>query len=217
MSGVERPNASDPARPNLSGFRNLTGLGRAAIPAALWQVSWLCCGILHCDADARKRKDMERPGGVKGWGAGGSDGWRDDQPNLLNGEMGECNATGERGGMNRRERQQGATMVEFALVAGLFFTLILGALQFGSWLMDRTVLMNAALEGVRVFSAISHSAHTHIGRRQCPITCSHGLATKYPNLPGLQRLLGAGRGGITLALSRVFMSNKPWAPGKRFS
>ena len=60
--------------------------------------------------------------------------------------------------MNRRERQQGATMVEFALVAGLFFTLVLGALQFGSWLMDRTVMMNAALEGARVFSALRHYA-----------------------------------------------------------
>ena len=60
--------------------------------------------------------------------------------------------------MNRRERQQGATMVEFALVAGLFFTLVLTVLQFGSWLMDRTVIMNAALEGARIFSAARHYA-----------------------------------------------------------
>ena len=76
--------------------------------------------------------------------------------------------------MNRRERQQGATTVEFALVAGLFFTLVLGALQFGSWLMDRTVIMNAALEGARVFSAMRHYVNPY----------SKTLAAVNARLPG---------------------------------
>ena len=60
--------------------------------------------------------------------------------------------------MINRKRQQGLSTVEFAFVAGVFFSLVLGGVQFGSWLMDRTVVMNAALEGARVFAASRHYA-----------------------------------------------------------
>lgn len=80
--------------------------------------------------------------------------------------------------MRQRERQQGLTTVEFALVAGLFFTLVLTALQFGSWLMDRTVLMNAALEGARVFSAMRHYATPY----------TRTLAAVNARLPGNMRV-----------------------------
>ncbi len=60
--------------------------------------------------------------------------------------------------MSGRTRQSGMTTVEMALVGGLFFTLIFSMLQFGNWVLDRTVMMNAALEGARVFAASRHYA-----------------------------------------------------------
>ena len=80
--------------------------------------------------------------------------------------------------MRQRKRQHGLTTVEFALVAGLFFTLVLTALQFGSWFIDRTVIMNAALEGARIFSAMRHYATPH----------TRTLAAVNAQLPGSMRV-----------------------------
>ena len=60
--------------------------------------------------------------------------------------------------MRQRKRQCGMTTVEMALVGGLFFTLIFSILQFANWVLDRTIMMNAALEGARVFAASRHYA-----------------------------------------------------------
>lgn len=60
--------------------------------------------------------------------------------------------------MRPRKRQCGMTTVEMALVGSLFFTLIFSILQFANWVLDRTIMMNAALEGARVFAASRHYA-----------------------------------------------------------
>ena len=68
--------------------------------------------------------------------------------------------------MRRRTRQSGMTTVEMALVGGLFFTLIFSMLQFANWVLDRTVMMNAALEGARVFAASRHYATPYESTRR---------------------------------------------------
>ena len=68
--------------------------------------------------------------------------------------------------MSRRTRQSGMTTVEMALVGGLFFSLIFSILQFGNWVLDRTVMMNAALEGARVFAASRHYATPYESTRK---------------------------------------------------
>lgn len=82
------------------------------------------------------------------------------------GEMSERDATEGRGGMSRRTRQSGMTTVEMALVGGLFFSLIFSILQFANWVLDRTVMMNAALEGARVFAASRHYATPYESTRR---------------------------------------------------
>ena len=46
-------------------------------------------------------------------------------------------------------RQRGATMVEFAIVAGLFFLIVMGIFDFGRAILYYNMLSNAAREGAR--------------------------------------------------------------------
>lgn len=48
-----------------------------------------------------------------------------------------------------RLRRQGAAAVEFALVAPLFFLLVMGMIEFGRAIMVQQLITNAAREGVR--------------------------------------------------------------------
>jgi Flp pilus assembly protein TadG len=50
----------------------------------------------------------------------------------------------------RRSDRRGVAAVEFALVAPLFFLLVLGMLEFGRMVMVQQVLTNAVREGARV-------------------------------------------------------------------
>jgi Flp pilus assembly protein TadG len=50
----------------------------------------------------------------------------------------------------RRSDRRGAAAVEFALVAPIFFLLVLGMVEFGRMVMVQQVLTNAAREGARV-------------------------------------------------------------------
>jgi Flp pilus assembly protein TadG len=49
-----------------------------------------------------------------------------------------------------RIKRQGAAAVEFALVAPLFFLLVIGMIEFGRAVMVQQVLVNAAREGARL-------------------------------------------------------------------
>jgi Flp pilus assembly protein TadG len=52
-------------------------------------------------------------------------------------------------GSRKRPTRRGAAVVEFALVAPIFFALILGIIEFGRMLMVQEILVNAAREGAR--------------------------------------------------------------------
>ena len=47
-------------------------------------------------------------------------------------------------------RRRGAAVVEFALVAPLFFTLVFGTVEYGRYVMVQQMLVNASREGARV-------------------------------------------------------------------
>lgn len=49
-----------------------------------------------------------------------------------------------------RKKQRGASVVEFAVVAPLFFMLILGIIEFGRVMTVQQVITNAAREGARM-------------------------------------------------------------------
>ena len=52
-------------------------------------------------------------------------------------------------GFRKRTARRGAAIVEFALIAPVFFALILGIIEFGRMLMVEQILINAAREGAR--------------------------------------------------------------------
>ena len=54
-----------------------------------------------------------------------------------------------RGARNRRHRQRGAALVEFALVLPLLLTLVLGAIDWGWYFFIDQLVTNAAREGAR--------------------------------------------------------------------
>ena len=88
--------------------------------------------------------------------------------------------------MRRRAHQNGMTTVEMALVGTLFFTLLFGALQLGNWVLDRTVMMNAAMEGARVFAATRHYA-TPYARTRSAVNAR--LSTKLQIPAGSSRMV----------------------------
>jgi len=53
---------------------------------------------------------------------------------------------------SRRRERRGVALVEFAIVAPLFFLLVLGIIEFGWAMMAQTILTNAAREGARTGS-----------------------------------------------------------------
>lgn len=59
---------------------------------------------------------------------------------------------------SRRRDERGASLVEFALVATLLFTLLLGIVIFGVLLSKRQVLTQAAAEGARSAVPVRYSA-----------------------------------------------------------
>lgn len=87
------------------------------------------------------------------------------------------------------------TTVEMALVGTLFFTLLFGALQLGNWVLDRTVMMNAAMEGARVFAATRHYATPYTRTRSA---VNARLSTKLQIPAGSSRMvLSITRPGAT--------------------
>jgi TadE-like protein len=51
--------------------------------------------------------------------------------------------------LSRLRRQEGASMIEFAIVAPLLFVLLFGIIEFGIVLYDQAVITNASREGAR--------------------------------------------------------------------
>ncbi len=60
--------------------------------------------------------------------------------------------------MSRRRDERGASLVEFALVSTLLFTLLLGIVIFGVLLSKRQVLTQAAAEGARFAVPVRYTA-----------------------------------------------------------
>ena len=86
----------------------------------------------------------------------------------------------------RATRRRGTSAVEFAVIAPLFFLLILGMIEFGRMIMVQQVITNAAREGARV--AVLDSATTASVRDKVETyleggSVSGGTVTITPNPP----------------------------------
>lgn len=85
----------------------------------------------------------------------------------------------------RRDRR-GTTAVEFAVVAPIFFVLVLGMIEFGQAMMVQTVLTNAAQLGARAGAlngAISSDVTTAVNTYLSNAGISGATSTATPNPP----------------------------------
>ena len=65
------------------------------------------------------------------------------------------------GGMRGRSRRRGAALIEFGLIATIFFTMLLGMIQFGIYQSTTNTLWNLSREGAR-FASVSNPTDTQI-------------------------------------------------------
>ena len=63
--------------------------------------------------------------------------------------LAETTETGEGMKGKRLREERGAATVEFALIAGLFFMVVFGIIEFGTLLFNQHILTNASREGAR--------------------------------------------------------------------
>jgi hypothetical protein len=69
-------------------------------------------------------------------------------------------------------RQRGVAAVEFALVSIVFFTLLLGVVEFGRWMFTLNAANEATRLGARLAVVCSQSAETLIRERMSALTVS---------------------------------------------
>ena len=95
--------------------------------------------------------------------------------------------------LSRRGRRRGAALVEFALVATLFLTMLLGMLQFGIYLSATNTLWNGAREGARLAAVLPASLSTtdadgqiraQIIKTIAPLQASKTIVSVTPNTSG---------------------------------
>ena len=85
-----------------------------------------------------------------------------------------------------RRHRRGAAAVEFAVVAPVFFLVVLGIIEFGRMIMVQQVLTNAAREGARIAvldSATTARVETRVTDYLASANLSGATVTITPNPP----------------------------------
>ena len=86
----------------------------------------------------------------------------------------------------RQRDRRGASAVEFAVVAPVFFLLVLGIIEFGRMVMVQQVITNAAREGARIAvldSATPGRVTTRVNDYLSSANLSGATVTMVPNPP----------------------------------
>jgi Flp pilus assembly protein TadG len=115
-----------------------------------------------------------------------------------------------------RRKRQGAAAVEFAVVAPLFFLLVIGMIEFGRAIMVQQVLTNAAREGARVGVLDSTTpTHDQVVSTVTSYLSSAGVSgatvTMSPNEP-----TSAGYGALVTVTVQIAYSKVSWLPAPWF-
>ena len=113
-----------------------------------------------------------------------------------------------------RRNQRGASAVEFAVVAPVFFLLIFGMIEYGRMVMVQQVLTNAAREGARVGvmdgatqTSVTSAVNTYLTAAQI----SGGTTTVTPNPPS-----SAAYGASVTVTVSVGFNQVSWLPSPMF-
>lgn len=112
------------------------------------------------------------------------------------------------------KRRQGAAIVEFAVVAPIFFLLVFGIIEFGRMVMVQQVLTNAAREGARV-AVLSGATTTQVTTAVTNYLSAGGVSgattTVNPDPPSSATYGSA----VTITVSVPF-SSVSWTPSPFF-
>ncbi len=114
--------------------------------------------------------------------------------------------------MLRRDacRQQGATMVEFAIISLAFFTIVVGIFDFGRAILYYNMLSNATREGARYGIIWERNGEPITTQSICKVVASR---TSYPNVP-YGSVTGCGTFG-DLAIAAERGSRSTFVDGQR--
>jgi Flp pilus assembly protein TadG len=113
----------------------------------------------------------------------------------------------------RQDGRRGVAAVEFAIVAPLFFLMVLGCIEIGRALMVQQVLVNASRAGAREATTLNG---TLAGATEAAVGYASGAS-----VPGVTATIspdpGSAKGGdlITVTLSVDFLSVS-WSPAPWF-
>ena len=87
------------------------------------------------------------------------------------------------GRRRRKQNRLGATAVEFAVVAPVFFALVLGLVEFGRMTMVKQALSDAACIGCRTASLAHHPECQRGLSQPCAKVCNHSCRRPVIRLP----------------------------------
>lgn len=113
-----------------------------------------------------------------------------------------------------RKQRRGAAAVEFAIVAPLFFLLVMGMIEYGRMVMVQQVITNASREGARravLDGATTAAVQTTVANYMTSANITSPTVTVTPNPPS-----GAASGSpITVTVSIPF-SQVSWLPSPMY-
>lgn len=116
----------------------------------------------------------------------------------------------------RRRARRGASAVEFAIVAPVFFLLVLGIIEFGRMVMVQQVITNAAREGARIAvldSATPGRVTTRVTDYLTSANLSGATITMTPNPPTSAGFDEPVTVRVTIPFAAVSALSRPFMAG----
>lgn len=113
-----------------------------------------------------------------------------------------------------RKNRRGAAVVEFAVVAPVFITLVFGMIEYGRMVMVQQLLTNAAREGCRVAvldGATTATVQSTVTTYLTNASVSGSTVTVSPNPPS-----SAGYGAPVTVTVTIPFSQVSWLPSPMF-
>jgi Flp pilus assembly protein TadG len=113
-----------------------------------------------------------------------------------------------------RKRHRGAAVVEFAIVAPVFFVMVFGMIEFGRMIMVQQVLTNASREGARI-AVLDGTTVSDINTKVQSYLTAAGLPAVNPVLSPSDPST-AGYGAPVSVTVQVSFSQVSWLPTPMF-
>jgi hypothetical protein len=116
-----------------------------------------------------------------------------------------------------RRKRRGAAVVEFAVVAPVFFVMVFGLIECGQAIMVQQILTNAAREGARVAVLDSQTAtHDLVVGKVTTYLQNSGISGASVTIDPYEPTTGAKYGEPVKVIVQVSFNNISWMPSPWF-